>query len=186
MKCLVTNFSISKTWIKFCINPKNIGKEFSIWIKQQLKNFGCCLFSFIMTVIEKKGEQKIKAFWNVTRCVLCCQNSVGGTFILTILSSRIYFQSKFKIICILLLLNSLFKRMIRTCVKNIGLMKNSCTGAAIRFNSIEPVRTRAKGKLRLDLAIKTTKLQSPFFYRNPRCKTHWYNLSKTLGYWYGS
>lgn len=45
--------------------------------------------------------------------------------------------------------------MIRTCIRNVGLIRNSFTGAAIRLNSTEPNRTRAKGKLRLNPSYET-------------------------------
>lgn len=54
--------------------------------------------------------------------------------------------------------------MIRTCIKNVGLIRNSFTGAAIRFNSTEQnERTRAKGKLRLNPNNETKYLPSFFF-----------------------
>lgn len=45
--------------------------------------------------------------------------------------------------------------MIRTCIRNVALIRNNCTASAIRFNSTEQNRTRAKGELRLNPNIET-------------------------------
>lgn len=45
--------------------------------------------------------------------------------------------------------------MIRTCIGRVTLTSNRFTGAAIRFISTEPTRTRSKGELRLGLNIES-------------------------------
>lgn len=48
--------------------------------------------------------------------------------------------------------------MLRTYIRNVGLIRGNYSVAAIRFISEESNRTRAKGKLRLKQYIEKTKL----------------------------